>query len=96
MHLVLQRMTNDEHNIFISHTAYCLVLDGEELPPTEGSCVAAGYNNSDTCCSSGFCAGNPVTCSCDLECYRHSDCCDDISDSCTEGLSTLFSMHIVE
>lgn len=55
--------------------------------------MAAGYNNSDTCCTSGHCAGNPPNCQCDLECYERGDCCDDISDACTEGKG-IIAMHV--
>lgn len=57
------------------------------IPPGEylGSCIEAGYNSSDMCCVSGFCAGLPAVCMCDLECYERGDCCSDIHDSCTEG-----------
>lgn len=60
-------------------------LNESELPPSEGSCIEAGYNSSDICCVSGFCAGIPAVCLCDLECYERGDCCSDIDDSCTEG-----------
>ena len=52
-----------------------------------GSCLEAGYNSSDVCCTSGHCSGIPAVCSCDLECYERGDCCSDIDESCTEGKS---------
>ena len=50
---------------------------------TTGSCVDAGYTS---CCTHGYCAGYPPTCSCHPECTEGAfDCCNDFAEICPSG-----------
>lgn len=65
--------------VFISTLA---VVSMPPPPDALGSCMSAGYHN---CCTSGYCAGSPPTCSCDEDCYVRGDCCPDINATCIAG-----------